>query len=252
VTREEQQRPEGGSEYEEARLLLTKDVNAAVEGALNAGATHIIVEDGHGARGGYNLVPEELHEGATYAMGGPRPCVYPGLDRSFDEAFMVGSHAMVGTEGAVLEHTQSTRVIMDVHINGIRVGEIGTEASIAGYFGVPVALVTGDDKAAMEARGLLGDVETVAVKEGVSRNCAICLAPKKARRLITEAAERAVRNPTRFKPYAVRPPVDIRVEYSHPTYADRRPAPGVERIGSRALRFYGDDLLQVLQNVGWY
>ncbi len=252
VTREGQQKPEGGSEYEGARLLLTRDVNAAVEGALKGGAIQVIVNDGHGARGGYNLVPEELHEGAAYVMGGPRPCALPGLDKSFDEVFLVGYHAMAGTQGAVLEHTMSTRVVMNAYINDVRVGEIGIEASIAGYFGVPVALVTGCDKAVREAKELLGDVEAVAVKEGVGRNCAICLAPKRARQLIKEAAERAVRKPTRFKPYGVQPPIEVRIEYSHPIYAERRPTPGMERTGPRALRFYGDDLLKVMQNIGWY
>ncbi|MEM2936784.1 MAG: M55 family metallopeptidase, partial [Candidatus Bathyarchaeia archaeon] len=63
---------------------------------------------------------------------------------------------------------------------------------------------------------------------------------------------RAVRESARFKPYVVQPPIEVRIEYSHPIYAERRPTPGMERIGPRALRFYGDDLLEVMRNIGWY
>jgi len=143
-----------------------------------------------------------------------------GIDESFNIAFMIGYHAMAGTKGAVLDHTMATGIIVNAYINDLKVGEIGIDASIVGYFGVPVALITGCRKAVEEARALLGDIEWAAVKEGLSRNFAICLPPSKSRKLIREAAERAVKRAEKFKSFKVESPVTIRVEYSHPNYAD--------------------------------
>ncbi len=252
VVREQQTKP-GSREYEEACLLLTRDVNAAVEGALEGGASEVLVNDLHGARNGFNLVPEELHEEAKYVTGGPRPCRMAGLDRSFSLAFMIGYHAMAGTEGAVLDHTMATRVIVNAYINEKRVGEIGIDAAILGYFEVPVGLVSGCRMAAQEAKTLLGRVETVVVKEGFSRNFAACLPPARSRKLIRETAEKAVRNAEDFKPFRINPPVTLKIEYSHPNYADIQfRTPGIERLDARTIVIRGDDLLEVMKRVGWY
>ena len=250
VVREEQTTP-GSREYEEACLLLTRDVNAAIRGAVDGGSSEVIVNDLHGARGGFNLVPEELDENAKYITGGPRHCRMAGLDGSFNLAFMIGYHAMAGTRGAVLDHTMATRVIVNVYINDQRVGEIGIDASILGYFNIPVGLVTGCRKAVEEAKLLLGDIESVAVKEGFSRNFALCLPPVKSRRMIYEAAKRAKMG--EFKPFKVKSPISIRVEYSHPNYADAwARVSGVERVDSRTIVARGEDLLETMKILGWY
>jgi D-amino peptidase len=252
VVREQQTEP-GNREYEEACLLLTKDVNAAVEGALEGGASEVLVNDLHGARNGFNLVPEELHEEAKYITGGPRPCRMAGLDRSFSLAFMIGYHAMAGTKSAVLDHTMASKVIVNAYINEKRVGEIGIDAAILGYFKVPVALVSGCRMAVEEATTLLGRVETVTVKEGLSRNFAICLPPARSRKLIREAAKNAVKNAGDFKPFTVNPPVTLKVEYSHPNYADIQcRTSGVERLDSRTIIIQGDDLLEAMRKLDWY
>ncbi len=252
IVREEQTNP-GSSEYQEACLLLTREVNAAIDGALDGGATEIIVNDLHGARGGFNLVPEELHECAKYVAGGPRTRRVACIDESFDLAFMIGYHAMAGTQGAVLDHTMSTRVIVDAYINDRRIGEIGIDASILGYFNVPVGLVSGCRMAVEEAKALLGNVEGVVVKEGLSRNFAVCLPPVKCRKLIREAAKRAIQRAGEFKPFKVNPPITVKVKYSHPSYADiQARIPKVEREDSRTIVVRGEDLLEVLHLLGWY
>ena len=111
-------------------------------GALDDGATEMVVNDLHGARGGFNLVPEELYECAKYVTG-PRTCRMAGIDESFNIAFMIGYHAMASTKGAVLDHAMATGVIVNTYINDLKAGKIGIVASIVGYFGVPVALITG-------------------------------------------------------------------------------------------------------------
>jgi D-amino peptidase len=254
VVREEQTVP-GSEEYKEACLLLTGDVNAAIEGAIDGGVEEIVVNDLHGARGGFNLVLGELHEEANYVIGGPRHRRIVGLDESFNLAFMIGYHAMAGTQGAILDHTMSSRAIVNVYINDLRVGEIGIDASILGCFNVPVALVTGCGKAVEEAESLLGNIEVVPVKEGFGRNFAICLPPAKSRALIREAARRAVERAKmgEFKPFKVKPPITVKVEYSHPNYADALSnVLGVERVDARTIIIRSGDLLDAMRRLAWY
>jgi len=144
----------------------------------------------------------------------------------------------------------STRVIVNVYMNDQQVGEIGIDASILGYFNVLVALVTGCKRAVEEARLLLGDIESVAVKEGFGRNLALCLPPARSRKMIYEAAKRAVERAKMggFKPFKVKPPITIRVEYSHPNYVDAwARVSGVERVDSRTIVTRGEDLLEIMK-----
>ncbi|MBS7654184.1 MAG: M55 family metallopeptidase [Candidatus Bathyarchaeia archaeon] len=254
VVREEQT-VFGSKEYEEACLLLTRDVNAAIEGAIDGGAEEIVVNDLHGARRGFNLALGELHEGAKYIIGGPRHRRITVLDESFDLAFMMGYHAMAGTQGAILDHTMSSRAVVNVYINDLRVGEIGIDASILGCFNVPVALITGCRKAVEEARSLLGNIEGVSVKEGFGRNFALCLPPARSRILIREAAKRAVERAKMgdFKPFKVNSPITVKVEYSHPNYADALSnVPSVERADARTIIIRSSDLLDAMRRLAWY
>lgn len=242
----------GRKEFDTARRLLTGEVNAAVEGALRGEATEIIVNDGHGGVvGPSNLVLEELHEEARYVIGSRRRPL-AGLDETVDAVFMIGYHAMSDTPGGVLEHTMSSRTVACVRLNGLRIGEVGIEASIAGAMGIPVALVTGDDKTCEEARRLLGDVETVEVKKGLGRYGAICLAPKKARKLIAEAAERALKRLDGFKPLKFEPPITLEIEFQRRVHAEARLGAGGELVGDRTVVYRGDSVLDVMRMAGWF
>jgi D-amino peptidase len=249
VMREEQTSGQG-KEYEEACRLLMGDVNAAVDGAINGGASDIVVNDLHGS--GFNFVPELLHAGARYMTGGPSPCRHYALDAGFNAAFMIGYHAMVGTQRGVLEHTMATRILTEVTINGKRVGEIGIDAAIVGYYGIPVVLASGCRKAVEEAKDLLGDIEGVVVKEGISRNFALCLPPSQTKAMISEAATRAMGKRSSIKPLTFNPPVIVEVEFSHTNYADSACAAGnVERVNSRTVRSRGRDVLEAFRPHGW-
>jgi D-amino peptidase len=251
VTREEQTSGQG-SEYEEACRLLTGDVNAAVEGAIKGGASEVVVNDLHGARGGFNLVPELLHEGARYITGGPRTTRHHGLDTGYDAAFMIGYHAMAGTENGVLEHTMATRILTNVHINGRKVGEIGIDATIIGHYGIPVVLASGCRRAIEEAKGIVGDIEEVITKEGISRNFAECLPPSRTVGMIKEAAGRAIAKKDAIKPLKFDSPIVVEVEFSHANYADYAVrAAGVERVDSRTVRSKGKDVLEAFRPFGW-
>ncbi len=198
-------------EYERGRLLLTEDVNAAVTGALEGGAKKITVLDHHS--GGFNFIAEKLHPGAEYITGSPRPSWLPFLDETFDAVFLIGYHAMAGTKPAVLEHTQSSASWKNYYINGIRFGEIGQAAAMAGHFNVPVVFLSGDRASCEEARELLGDIETAAVKEAITRTCAKILPPERGRCLIREKAAEAVKKAREIKPLKLEFPAEIKIEF---------------------------------------
>ena len=197
--------------YEQSRALLTRDVNSAIEGTIGAGATEILVNEAHD--GMRNLLLDELNPKARVIRGfrGKKLAMMEGVDESFDRAFLIGYHARAGTPGAVLNHTMFNTV-HNLWINGVAVGEGGLSAALAGDYGVPIALVTGDDKVIGEMRGLLDSFEAVEVKRGISRYSADCLSPEVTSALIREAAERALS--IDVKPYKVKPPVTIEVEFT--------------------------------------
>ena len=170
--------PAFAAKYGRFRRLMTAEANAAVEGALAAGATRVVVNDSHWFM--RNLLAEELHEAAELVSGDPKPrSMMQEIDQpgGFDAALCIGYHARAGTRNAILDHTYADR-IHEVRLNGKPVGELGLNAALAGVHGVPVALVSGDSALAAEAKDLLGDgVATVIVKEAVSRHAAKSVAP---------------------------------------------------------------------------
>ncbi len=209
----------GNPYYDEGRRLLTSDVNAAVEGALEGGAEEIIVADMHD--GSFNLLPAEVHPEAKVIYGvphrGPR---FPFLDESVDVMFLVAYHARAGTHWGTLEHTMSSRDWARVTVNGREIGEVGIDAALAGSANVPVVLVTGDDKVCAEARELLGEIETAVVKWGLGRNRALCLSAEKSREIIRNAARRALSLKGEIKPLSFGSPVEVAITYKHTDLAD--------------------------------
>lgn len=247
IMTEDQILPERKSrDYAEACHWMTEDVNAAVEGALEVGATGILVNDGHHT--GFNLLLDKLHPKAHCLQGVSRPRHEPaGLDESFAAVFLLGFHAMAGTQGAVLDHSYWFSGVQNIFMNGQRVGELAVESALAGRLGVPVVLVTGDLALTREATDFLGqEIEVVAIKEGMSRFCATCLSLEESRRLIREGASRALRKIGSMKPFVIRPPVEFRVEYSTSNICDGKERlsglPGIRRVDARTMVYEVDDL----------
>ncbi|HVL26230.1 MAG TPA: M55 family metallopeptidase [Thermomicrobiales bacterium] len=209
----------GSRYYETARRLLTEEVNAAIEGALAGGATEIFVLDGHG-HGSIDV--ELLHPAAAVLTG--RPIRFPfGFDASFDALVFVGQHAKSNTDGGHLSHTGSMDQD-DLILNRRSVGELGWYIQLAGHHGKPTILVTGDQAVCDEARALVPEIETVAVKTGIRNGPATGLTgdenrlhnaaavhrpPAKARAMIREAAERAVRRIGEIPPFFIEPPYEL-------------------------------------------
>jgi D-amino peptidase len=185
----EQCRP-GGSAYAEGCELLLGEVNAAITGAIDGGATDILVNDSHGLMA--NLAPQRLAGNASYLSGRHKPLyMMQGLDPSFDAAFFVGYHGSMGSNG-VLSHSYNPRAVGAVRVNGAAAGESAINALVALHHGVPIALVTGDQVTIEESRGVVPKARGVVVKESVSRFAAVSVHPERARSLIAEGARQAV------------------------------------------------------------
>ncbi len=231
--------------YDAARELATLEASAAVEGALAAGAAEVVVVDGHGSGA---MSPLALHPAAKLYAG--RPMNYPfRCDRSFDAAMIVGQHAKSNTDGGHLCHTGSFDC-EELAINGVSVGELGCNMLFAAYFGVPTVMVSGDLACCEEARALVAEIETAAVKEGDKRGpatgltgdqnrlhsgAALHLHPAKARQLIREKAEAGLRRLGEIPRFWLEPPYEL-VTSLRPT--DEEPA--------KTAVARSDDLLELL------
>jgi D-amino peptidase len=195
-----------------------------------------------------NLLPNLLDERVGFTSGQPKPMNHMGgLDASFDLALFVGVHAKAGTLHGVMAHTFDGS-IFSLSFNGVEVGEIGADAALCGALGVPVGLVAGDRAACDEARALLGQIETVAVKEGLSRSAARCLPVARARALIEGAASRAVGRVSELKPFVFEGPVTAEVVFVDPGYADAlEHLDFLQRVDGRTIRIQASDYVQAFE-----
>lgn len=235
----------GESGYEKSREWLTLEVNAAVAGALEGGATEVVVLDGHGANGAVNMLYDRLHEGAQYIQGSPWGRYLPVIDETFGAFFHIGAHAMSGTGQAILEHTMSSTSWVEMLINGRPAGEIGLCAYVAGHYGVPFAMVSGDDKACAESAAISPGLECATVKYALSRHCALLLPQSAVHGLIREKACIAVTRAGEIAPTRIDAPVEIQIEYFRTEHADGiREREGVRKIGPRTVVYSGADIVE--------
>jgi D-amino peptidase len=245
----------GGFEYNRFREFMTAETLAAIEGAREAGATHFVVADSHG--NGQNLLIERFPDDVEIVRSWPRPLgMMEGVDETFHAVFFIGYHSAATNPEGVRAHTFSSANYAAVVLNGRAVPEGGVNAAIAGHFGVPVALVTGDDATVQEMRDLLGDVEGVAVKAALGFHSARTLTPSASQARIREGARRAIERLGDFRPHVLDGPPVLDLTFKH-----YRPAevlaylPVVERPGSRTIRYRASDMVEMsrfLQFVGNY
>jgi D-amino peptidase len=231
-------------EYPTARKWMADDVNAVVAGLLAAGATEIVVNDSHG--GMRNISPEDLRPEAALISGTPKPLsMMAGIDGSFDACAFVGYHAKAGTATATLDHTISSSSVYEIKVNGVEVPELGLNAAIAGYYGVPVIMLSGDGAACRQAKSLLGDsLVTVAVKEALSRTAAKLVPLPEARRRLQEGAREALAGRDQRKPFRFEPPYQFSLTFQNSAQAESGEAlPGVTRPAARTLAFSTQDYL---------
>jgi len=230
-------------EYERFRRLMTAEANAAIEGALEGGATDVTVNDSHG--GMTNVLIEELNPEAELISGNRKPLgMMQGIGRDVDKLFFVGYHAAAGTGAALLSHTCSGRVIRSVVLNDRVVGETGLNAALAGAYGVPVGLITGDRAVVEEAQALLDGVEAVVVKDALTRMAARCIHPRVAQERIKRAARRAIEKSGGS--FRVSSPIRLEVSFKSALYADQAMLlPYTDRVDGVTVGWKGDDMTTV-------
>jgi D-amino peptidase len=236
-----------GKDYDLFRSLMTEETNAAIEGALEAGATEILVRDSHGSA--RNILPDLLHPKADLIRDWANSpfSMMEGIDETFDAVIFIGYHARANTPDATLDHTMSSSAVYDVTLNGKKMPEAGINAFIAGNYGVPVVMVAGDKAICQQVTELFGEVETAAVKEGIG-NAARMLHPKKAQELIKKKTTEALNRVSDFKPFTFTPPYTLDITFRNEERAEIASwLPGAKRKTSTTVSYTSDDWMDVLK-----
>ncbi len=234
-----------GFEYGRFREFMTREVLAAIDAAKAAGATEVLVSDSHG--NGENILIEMLPEDVMLVRSWPRPLMMmQGIDETFDAAIFLGYHSGTHNTAGVRAHTISSARLADVRLNGRSVPEAGINAAIAGHFGVPVIMISGDDASVQEAQELIGDIEGAVVKWNYGFHSARTLTPAAAYKLIAEKVTAAIARLDSFEPFVVSAPVALEVRFK-----SYRPAQImsylsiVEQVDSHTIRYIGDTIVDI-------
>lgn len=229
-----------GRDYDYFREIMTLEANAAIEGAFSAGATEVVVRDGHGAK--TNIFPGLLHKKARLLRGvTTRPeNMMLGIDDSFDAVLFIGYHAKAGTEEGILAHTSSGNVI-DLSINGVSLPEAGYNALIAGLYDVPIVFLAGDNWICQQAKDLFGEVATMETKNGMG-SAQLGLHPEMVRKRIKAEVFAALKEISRYKPYKLDSPYTMVLKVKK----ERELYPGAEKTDEGEFTFTSSDLLEVM------
>lgn len=236
---------EGNAEYEQGRKLLTAEVNAVINGALEAGANQFVINDSHHSM--RNLHPQDLEGRATLITGSYKPLyMMEGLDGSFDGICFVSYHGSVGAERSVLSHTYNPRAIWEVRLNGVVVGEAGVNALVAAHYGVPIIFISGDEATTREAELVAPEAEKIIVKQSISRFASSHLHPLEARDRLRQGATRAVQRLSSMKLPTLEQPVKLDVTFLVADMAEMATwIRGVEQTGPRTVVLTNDSLLDL-------
>ncbi|WP_078547656.1 M55 family metallopeptidase [Litchfieldia alkalitelluris] len=232
------------SEYQRFRKLMTQDVNAAIEGAFNGGATGVVVADGHGNMS--NIFIEELDSRATLVQGSNRVmCQLEGLDDSFDGIMFIGHHGREGgSERTIISHSLAGICVNELKINGKVVGETEMNAMVSGYYHVPAIMISGDDAYVAEVQETLPNVEGAVVKRGIDRFASELIHPVRAQQIIREKAEAAVKRISSFEPLNVDGPATFEIQFKGSNQALMTTTiPMVNLIDPKTIRFTCDDIV---------
>ena len=235
----------GGFEYGRFRQFMTNEVNAAIAAARDMGATEILVSDSHG--NGENLLMEQLPPDIHLVRAWPRPLMMmEGIDDSFDAAIFIGYHASTANTEGVRAHTISSASLTAVRINGVDMMEASINAAIAGDFGVPVVMISGDDATIEEAQQIIGDMEGAVVKWNYGFHSARTIMPEASYALIGDRVRAALGRLDDFHPYVMEGPVELEIAFKNYMPAEVMAyLPNVDRVDAHTIRFVGQDMTEV-------
>ena len=238
----------GGSQYPYYTDLLTREINAAIEGAMLAGATEFLVNDAHSKMA--NLKPDALAGRASYLSGRYKPMyMMQGLDASFDAIFLVSYHGSMGSQGSTLSHTYFPMAFAEVTINGTVAGEAGINSLVARAYGVPIVLVSGDETTAMETQPFCPGIKAAVVKKSITRFSAEALHPSAAQELIRAQAQLAIEQLAQAQPLVVNGPTTLAISFRTSDYCELASRiGGVERTGPLSASITADDPLSIYRS----
>lgn len=231
-------------EYARFREIMTQEANAAVQAAIEAGATEVVVADSHGSM--QNLLVEKLPKNVTIVRGPARPLgMMQGIDDTFDAAIFIGYHSSTTNSQGIRAHTISSASLTDIRINGKSMPEAGLNAAIAGHFNVPVVMISGDDVIVKEAQDLLGPIEGAIVKWAYGFHSARTLTPEAGLDQIRDKVKRGIAKRRELRAYKPGAPVRLEIQFKNYRPPEMLSLlPGVERIDSHAVRFTARDILE--------
>ena len=234
-----------GFEYQSAREWMTGEVNAAIAGIREAGPAEIVVCDSHG--NGQNVLIDKVPEDVRIVRGFPRPLeMMQGIDESFAAAVFIGYHGSEWATGAVRGHTISSARLLGIKLNGMQVSEGVFNAAMAGQFGVPVALVSGDRLAVKEVQQVAPSAEGAVVKEPYGYHSAMTVTPARGQAMIRDAAKRAMAKLGSLQPYRVNGPVGLEVGFKQTIDAERASfVPGLSRSDAHSVKGTFKDLIEI-------
>ncbi len=233
--------------WEESHKLLTGEINAAVDGLLAGGATDVVVWDGHDSSQSLSVL--DIHPKARLLTGEPISPTLE-LDPSYSAVIFIGQHAMAGARNAILSHSYSSLGVQNMWLNGKPIGEIGARVMLAGHFGIPVIMLSGDTAACEELHSYVPQAECAAVKSGVSRTAGYMLSHQTACALIRQKAQNAMDRLGEFQPYRTSGPMELKVEFTTRGEQAFRPREGVERLDERTWVFRGKDIVDAWLKYG--
>jgi len=234
------------SDYMRARKWMTGDVNAAIEGALKSGATEIHVKDAHA--NGRNILLEDLKKEAHLVAGWDvTMSMVQGINETFDALALIGYHSMAGTENGILSHTFSG-CVKQLTLNDQPIGEPEISAITAGYYGVPVVFIAGDQTAVSELTGFVGEIPHAITKYGMGRETGRTIHPEMTRQAIMEGVSEALSDVSRFKPFQMEPPIRMSLKLTSSKMVDLVGLlPDVKRPNIDEVEYQADDVIQVFR-----
>jgi len=234
-----------GFEYQRAREWMTGEVNAAITGIRAAGPAEIVVCDSHG--NGQSVLIDKLPDDVRIVRGFPRPLeMLQGIDASFAAAMFIGYHGSEWMAGAVRSHTISSARLLGIRLNGMEVSEGIFNAALAGHFGVPVALISGDRLAVTQLQKVVPAAEGAVVKEPYGYHSAMTVTPARGQALIRDAAQRAMTKLGSLQAYRITAPIALEVGFKLTIDAERAAyVPGLERADAHNVKGSFRDLVEI-------
>lgn len=233
--------------YREGRQLMAEEANAVIKG-INEGGGIAVIGDSHGDM--LNIPIGMLKGDFLLACGSDKTLsMMDSIDDTFDGVIFIGYHGRFGTPFAIMDHTYSPSILYSFKINGKEVGEAEINAEVAGYFNVPVLMLSGDDTTVARAKQFFPTIETVETKKALGRFSALCRPVETVRSELREASRRVVEDIEKYGYlYKSKPPIKIELVWNTPAMAHKATyVPGVIRVSERVTTYECDDYIQAFK-----